>query len=73
MAYHKPFDIDGFVTQMGKADMRIRAQLAEDLVSFLNDSENSIVCSDLGLLVDGLMPWLTGSHFKVRFLFFLMM
>lgn len=70
MAYHKPFDIDGFVTQMGKADMRIRAQLAEDLVSFLNDSENSIVCSDLGLLVDGLMPWLTGSHFKVRFLLY---
>lgn len=70
MAYQKPYEIDGFVTQMGKADMRIRAQLAEDLVSFLNDSENSIVCSDLGLLVDGLMPWLTGSHFKVRFYFF---
>lgn len=50
---------------MGKADMRVRALLAEDLVIFLSDSENSIVCSDLGLLIDGLLPWLTGSHFKI--------
>lgn len=66
MAYQKPTDIDGFVNQMAKADMRIKASLAEDLVAFLSDQENSIVSEDLGLLVDGLMPWLTGSHYKVR-------
>lgn len=66
MAYQKPNDLDGFIGQMGKADMRIRAQLAEDLVNYLSDSENSLVCSDLGLLIDGLIPWLSGSHFKVR-------
>lgn len=66
MAYHKPTDIDGFVNQMAKADMRVKALLAEDLVAFLSDQENSIVSDDLGLLVDGLMPWLTGSHYKVR-------
>lgn len=66
MAYQKPTDIDGFVTQMGKADMRVKALLAEDLVAYLSDQENSIVSDDLGLLVDGLMPWLTGSHYKVR-------
>lgn len=67
MAYHKPTDIDGFITQMAKADMRVKAQLAEDLVLYLNDSENSIECVDLGLLIDGLIPWMIGSHFKVRF------
>ncbi|XP_055592282.1 CLIP-associating protein isoform X6 [Uranotaenia lowii] len=65
MAYHKPIDIDGFITQMAKADMRIKAQLAEDLVLYLNDAENSIECVDLGMLVDGLIPWMIGSHFKI--------
>lgn len=65
MAYHKPNDIDGFVNQMAKADMRLKALLAEDLVVYLSDSENSIASMDLGLLIDALMPWLTGSHFKV--------
>jgi hypothetical protein len=50
---------------MAKSDMRIKAQLAEDLVTYLSDYENSIICNDLGLLIDGLIPWMTGSHFKV--------
>ncbi|XP_058054607.1 CLIP-associating protein [Anopheles bellator] len=65
MAYQKPADIDGYVTQMAKADMRVKAQLAEDLVLYLSDSENSIECTDLGLLIDGLIPWMTGSHHKI--------
>lgn len=65
MAYQKPTEIDGFVAQMAKADMRVKTQLAEDLVAYLNDQENSIVSADLGLLIDSLMPWLTGSHYKV--------
>lgn len=69
MAYQKPTGIDGYVKLMAKADMRVKALLAEDLVAFLSDPENSIVSDDLGLLVDGLMPWLTGSHFKVNYKF----
>lgn len=65
MAYQKPTSIDEFVSLMAKADMRVKTQLAEDLVAYLNDEENSIVSNDLGLLIDSLMPWLTGSHFKV--------
>ena len=61
----KPTDLDGFITQMGKSDVRIKTQLAEDLVNYLSDYENSLMCMDLGMLVDALMPWLTGSHFKV--------
>lgn len=65
MAYQKPSDLDGFITQMGKSDVRIKTQLAEDLVTYLSDYENPIVCVDLGLLIDGLIPWMTGCHFKV--------
>lgn len=65
MAYQKPTDIDGFIYQMNKVDMRSKAQLAEDLVAYLNDEQNSIISNDLGLLIDGLIPWLNGSHFKV--------
>lgn len=67
MAYTKPNDLDGFITLMTKCDMRIKAQLAEDLVSFLSDDENEMYCSDLGLLIDALIPFLTGSHFKVSY------
>lgn len=65
MAYTRPTDLDGFTTLMIKCDMRIKAQLAEDLVNFLSDYENSLYCSDLGQLIDALIPFLTGSHFKV--------
>ncbi|CAO1428288.1 unnamed protein product [Diamesa tonsa] len=65
MAYQKPSDLDGFITQMGKSDVRIKTQLAEDLVTYLSDYENPIVCVDLGLLIDGLIPWMTGCHFKI--------
>ncbi|CRL07696.1 CLUMA_CG020652, isoform B [Clunio marinus] len=65
MAYVKPTDLDGFITQMGKSDVRIKTILSEDLVNYLSDYENSLVCTDLGMLIDALMPWLTGSHFKI--------
>ena len=65
MAYHKPTDLDGFIALMTKSDMRIKAQLAEDLVVYLSDESNSINCVDLGMLIDALLPWMTGSHFKV--------
>lgn len=70
MAYQKPTNIDDFVTLMAKADMRVKTQLAEDLVVYLADQENSIISNDLGLLIDSLMPWLTGSHYKVLYLIF---
>jgi hypothetical protein len=65
MAYMKPADIDEFIVLMQKADVRTKPQLAEDLVNYLSDYENTLVCSDLGQLIDALVPWLTGSHFKV--------
>lgn len=65
MAYAKPADLDEFIAQMGKSDVRIKTQLAEDLVAYLGDQDNTLMCMDLGLLIDALVPWLTGSHFKV--------
>lgn len=65
MAYQQPTNIDDFIILMAKADMRAKTQLAEDLVAFLVDQDNSLVSSDLGQLIDSLMPWLTGSHYKV--------
>lgn len=50
--------------------MRVKTQLAEDLVVYLADQENSIIPNDLGLLIDSLMPWLTGSHYKVLYFIF---
>ncbi|KAG5670591.1 hypothetical protein PVAND_000842 [Polypedilum vanderplanki] len=65
MAYAKPVDLDGYIALMSKTDMRTKTQLAEDLVNYLSDYENSLLCSDLGLLIDALIPWLSGSHFKI--------
>lgn len=65
MAYAKPADLDEFILLMGKADVRTKPQLAEDLVAYLSDQDNTLMCDDLGSLIDALVPWLTGSHFKV--------
>lgn len=65
MAYAKPSDLDEFIILMNKSDVRTKPQLAEDLVAYLSDQDNTLICTDLGSLIDALVPWLTGSHFKV--------
>ncbi|KAH8322882.1 hypothetical protein KR059_009728 [Drosophila kikkawai] len=39
--------------------------MAEDLETFLSNDTNSIVCTDMGFLINELRTWLTGSQYKM--------
>uniref|UniRef100_A0A6M2DJN9 Putative microtubule associated-protein orbit n=1 Tax=Xenopsylla cheopis TaxID=163159 RepID=A0A6M2DJN9_XENCH len=61
----KPASLDEFIGLLSKTDLRQRQNLADALVTYLADHNNSLECEDLGLLVDGLLPWLDGGNFKI--------
>lgn len=65
MAYTCPRDLDGFMPHLSKADTRFRQQVGADLLTFLAEPSNPIVCQDIGQFVDGLIPWIQSSNYKV--------
>lgn len=65
MSYLRPSNLDGFVVLLARPDVRTRQQVGEDLLAFLGNSNNDLSCEDMGLLVDGLLPWVNGGNFKV--------
>lgn len=65
MAYTCPRDLDGFMPHLPKADTKFRQQLGADLLAFLAEPSNSTACQDIGQLVDGLIPWMQSSNYKV--------
>lgn len=70
MAYTCPYDLDGFLPHLGKHDTKFRQTLGADLLNYLSDPTNSIVCQDIGQFVDGLIPWMQSSNYKVSSCFF---
>ncbi|CAG9860441.1 unnamed protein product [Phyllotreta striolata] len=65
MAYTRPKDLDGFSVLLSKQDTKFRQQLGADLLVFLAEPSNSVECQDTGLFVDGLIPWIQSSNYKV--------
>ncbi|CAG9813465.1 unnamed protein product [Phaedon cochleariae] len=65
MAYSRPTDLDGFYIHLAKPDTKLRQQVGADLLTFLAEPLNSIACQDIGLFVDGLIPWMQSSNYKV--------
>lgn len=65
MAYHCPKDLDGFLPHLSKADTRLRQQVGSDLLAFLAEPSNPIICQDIGQIIDGLIPWMQSSNYKV--------
>lgn len=58
-------DLDSFLPKLGTSDPRTKLLIGAKLLEYLSDSSNSIVCSDIGYFVDGLIGWLQCSNFKV--------
>lgn len=65
MAYNCPRDLDGFLPHLSKADTKFRQQVGVDLIAYLAEPSNSTVCQDIGQMVDGLIPWMQSSNYKV--------
>ena len=71
MAYTVPRDLDGFKPHLCKADTKFRQQVGQDLLNYLAEPENSIVCQDIGQMIDDIIPWMQSSNYKVRILMLL--
>ena len=57
--------LDTYISQIGCNDTRKKIQLGTDIIGHIKDSKK-IECEDIGQFIDGLVPWLQSSNFKVR-------
>ncbi|KAB7496078.1 CLIP-associating protein [Armadillidium nasatum] len=56
--------LDTLISQLGTTDTRKKIQLGNDAIALLNSSAK-LECEDVGQFIDGLVPWLQSSNFKV--------
>ena len=60
--------MDGFLKDLSTTDTKKKLSLGQSMLDHLGDPETSLECEDLGALVDGLVPWMQSSNFKVTLL-----
>lgn len=60
-----PRDLDGFQPLLSTADTKRKYEIGCDLITYLGDPSNPIDCLDIGLFIDGLIPWMHSNNFKV--------
>lgn len=58
--------LDLFLTLLGTTDVRKKILIGDDIITFLASPENTLKCEDIGLFIDGLVPWINNSNFKVN-------
>ncbi|QQP51882.1 CLIPassociating proteinlike [Caligus rogercresseyi] len=57
--------MDEFMLQLRTGDAKKKLTLGSDILSYLEEPENSIECEDLGGFIDAVTSWMTSSNFKV--------
>ena len=58
-------DLDVYLLSLGTTDVRRKIQIGEGIITFLSNSDNLIQCEDIGGFIDGLVPWVNNSNYKV--------
>ena len=58
--------LDEFSASLGTTDTKKKLSVGSQIIEYLGDPGNGIQCEDLGAFVDGLVPWMQSSNFKVR-------
>lgn len=57
--------LEDFVPLLGTQDTKKRIQLGIDILTYLENSESSLNCEDLGSFIDSITTWLNSSNFKI--------
>jgi len=57
--------MDGFLPLLSTTDTKAKLTIAMNLINYLGDPDNTIECSDIGLFIDSLVPWMQSSNNKV--------
>ena len=58
--------LDEFCRSLSTSDTKKKLTVGTEIIAYLSDEDNGIQCEDLGAFVDGLVPWMQSSNFKVR-------
>ncbi|XP_018025438.1 CLIP-associating protein 1-like [Hyalella azteca] len=57
--------MEEFIPLMLTTDTRKKITIGCDLLKYISDPANSIECDDIGRVIDGIVPWMQNSNFKV--------
>ena len=58
-------NLDLFLPLLGTTDVRKKISIGDDIIAYLSSPGSSPKCEDIGLFIDGLVPWINNSNFKV--------
>lgn len=58
--------MDDFLNQLNTQDIKKKLTLGNSLLEYIQNDENSLECTDIGMFVDGLLSWIQNSNYKVR-------
>ena len=59
--------MDDFYPDLSTTDTKKKLTVGVNIVNYLKDDNNPLDCEDIGGFIDGLVPWMQSSNFKVRF------
>ena len=57
--------LDDFSRDLSTHDTKKKLSVGQSVIDHLGDPDSSLECEDLGAFVDGLVPWMQSSNFKV--------
>jgi len=57
--------LDQFYQDLSTTDTKKKLTVGQNIINYLEDDANSIDCEDIGGFIDGLVPWMQSSNFKV--------
>ncbi|KAF2353429.1 hypothetical protein FHG87_015816, partial [Trinorchestia longiramus] len=57
--------MEDFVPLLDATDTRKKITIGGNFLKYLSDPNNSIECDDIGRVIDGIVPWMQNSNFKV--------
>lgn len=57
--------LDEFYPNLTTSDTKKKLTVGQNVITFLENEENSVDCDDFGAFIDALVPWMQSSNFKV--------
>lgn len=59
--------LEQFAPDLSTTDTKKKLTVGVNIVNYLKDETNPLDCEDIGGFIDGLVPWMQSSNFKVCF------
>lgn len=57
--------MDEFLNQLNTHDIKKKLSIGNNLLEYIQNENNSLECNDIGQFIDGLLPWIQNSNYKV--------